>query len=104
MVRALLAELASPPVVVFPDCNTAGDKSQPFKLHCDIRTNDLGATLEQKQPDRSTRLMVSISRATLNNKRSWTPVELEAVCVVCSICRLSTATIPLHCILHQCRH
>ena len=59
-VRALLAELAAPPILVFPDRNAAIDKSRPFR-HCDASSGGLGATLEQKQPDGSIRLIVFIS-------------------------------------------
>ena len=87
-VRALLAGLAAPPILVFPDWDAVIDKSRPFRLHCDASTDGLGATLEQEQPDGSIRPIVYISRATLANERSWTPMELEAGCVVWSIRRL----------------
>ena len=48
-------------------------------------TAGLGATLEQEQPDGSIRPIVYISRATLDNEQNWTPMELEAGCVVWSI-------------------
>ena len=44
-VRALLAELAAPPVLVFPDWDVVTDKSRPFRLHCDASTAGLGATV-----------------------------------------------------------
>ena len=50
-VRALLAELAAPPILVFPDWDAVTDTSRPFRLHCDASTAGLGATLEQEQPD-----------------------------------------------------
>ena len=87
-VRALLTELAAPPILVFPDWDAVVDKSRPFRLHCDASTDGLGTTLEQEQPDRSIRPIVYISRATLTNERNWTPVELEAGCVVWGIHRL----------------
>ena len=34
-VRALLAELAAPPILVFPDWDAVIDTSRPFRLHCD---------------------------------------------------------------------
>ena len=49
-VRALLAELTTPSILVFPDWNAVIDKSRPFRLHCDASTDGLGATLEQEQP------------------------------------------------------
>ena len=87
-VCALLAELAAPPILVFPDWDAVIDTSRPFRLHCDASTAGLGATLEQEQPDGSIRPIVYISRATLDNEQNWTPMELEAGCVVWSIRRL----------------
>ena len=84
-VCALLAELEAPPILVFLGWDAVIDKSRPFRLHCDASTDGLGATLEQEQPDRSIRPIVYISRATLTNDRNWTPMELEAGCVVWSI-------------------
>ena len=51
IVRALLAELAAPPTLVFPDWDAVIDTTRPFRLHCDASTAGLGATLEQEQPD-----------------------------------------------------
>ena len=87
-VRVLLAELAAPPILVFPDWDAVIDTSRPFRFHCDASTAGLGATLEQEQPDGSIRPIVCISRATLDNEKNWTPMELEAGCVVWSIRRL----------------
>ena len=88
VIRALLAELAAPPMLVFPDREAVIDKSRPFRLHCDASTDGLGATLEQEQPDGSINPIVYMSRATLANEQNWTPMELEAGCVVWSIRRL----------------
>ena len=87
-VRALFAELAAPPILVFPDWDAVIDKFRPFRLHRDASTDSLGATLEQEQTDGSIRPIVYISRATLANERNWTPMELEAGCVVWNIRRL----------------
>ena len=86
-VRALLAELAAPPILVFPDWDAVIDTSRPFCLHYDASTAGLGATLEQEQPDGPIRPIVYISRATLDNEQNWTPMELETGCVVWSIRR-----------------
>ena len=86
-VRALLAELAAPSILVFPDWDAVIDTSRPFRLHCDASTAGLGATLKQEQPDGSIRFIVYISQATLDNGQNWTPMELEARCVVWSIQR-----------------
>ena len=69
-VRALLVELATPPILVFPDLDAVVDTSQPFRLHCDASTAGLGATLEQEQPDGSIRPIVYISWATLDNEQN----------------------------------
>ena len=87
-VRALLAELAAPPILVFPDWDAIIDKSRPFRLHCNASTDGFGATVKQEQTDNSIRPIVYISRATFANERNWTPMELEAGCVVWSIRRL----------------
>ena len=57
-VPPLLAELAAPPIPVFPDWDAVVDTSRPFRLHCDASTAGLGATLEQEQPDGSIRPIV----------------------------------------------
>ena len=80
-VRAL-AELAAPPILVFPEWDAVINTSRPFRLHCDASTAGLGATLEQEQPDGSIRPIVYISRVTLDNEQNWAPMELEAGCVV----------------------
>ena len=64
-VRTLLAELAAPPILVFPDWDAVIDTSPPLRLHCDASTAGLGAILD--------------------NEQNWTPMELEAGCVVWSI-------------------
>ena len=87
-VRALLAELAVPPILIFPAWDAVIDISLPFCLHYDASTDGLRATLEQKHPDGSIRPIVYISRATLTKERNWIPMELEAGCVVWSIHRL----------------
>ena len=84
-VRTLLVELAAPPILVFPDWDAVIDTSRPFRLHCDASTAGLSATLEQEQPDGSIRPIVYTSRVILDNEQNWTPIELEAVCVVWSI-------------------
>ena len=103
--RTLLAELAAPPILVFPDWDAVIDTSRPFRLHCDASTAGLGATLEQEQPDGSIRPIVYISRATLDNEQNWTPMELEAGCVVWSIRRLRRYLFGVYFLVftdHQC--
>ena len=104
-VRALLAELAAPPIRVFPDWDAVIDTSRPFRLHCDASTAGLGATLEQEQPDGSIRPIVYISQATLDNDQNWTSMELEAGCVVWSIRRLRRYLFGVYFLVftdHQC--
>ena len=104
-VRALLAELAAPPILVFPDWDAVIDTSRPFRLLCDTSTAGLGATLEQEQPDGSIRPIVYISPATLDNEQNWTPMELEAGCVVWSIRRLRRYLFGVYFLVftdHQC--
>ena len=84
-VHALLAEVAAPPILVFPDWDALIDKSRPFHLHCDVSTDGLGAELEEEQPDGSIHPIVYSSRPTFPNERNWTPLELEAGCVVWSM-------------------
>ena len=104
-VRALLSELAAPPILVFPDWDVVIDTSRPFRLHCDASTAGLGDTLEQEQPDGSIRPIVYISRAPLDNEQNWTPMELEAGCVVWSIRRLRRYLFGVYFLVftdHQC--
>ena len=51
IVRELLAELASPPVLVYPDWEGVSDDSRPFRLYCDASVDGFGGTLEQEQRD-----------------------------------------------------
>ena len=104
-VRTLLAELAAPPIFVFPDWDAVIDTSRPFRLHYDASTAGLGATLEQEQPDGSVRPIVYISLATLDNEQNWTAMELEAGCVVWGIRRLRRYLFGVYFLVftdHQC--
>ena len=104
-VRALLAELATPPILVLPNWDAVVDTSRPFGLHCDASTAGLGATLEQEQPDGSIRPIVYIIRATLDNEQNWTSMELEAGCVVWGIRRLRRYLFGVYFLVftdHQC--
>ena len=104
-VRPLLAELAAPPILSFPDGDAVIDTSRPFRLHCDANTAGLGATLGREHPDGSIRPVVYIRRATLDNAQNWTPMELEAGCVVWSIRRLRCYLFGVYFLVftdHQC--
>ena len=86
--RSLLPKLSEPPVLVFPDWDAVTDSSRLFRLYCDASVDGFGATLKQEQPDGSVRPIVFISRATLDNERHWTPLNLEAGSIVWAIKRL----------------
>ena len=104
-VRALLAELAAPPILVFPDWDAVIDTSRPFRPHCDVSTAGFGATLEQEQPDGSIHPIIYISRATFDNEQNRTPMELEAGCFVWSIRRLRRHLFGVYFLVfpdHQC--
>ena len=86
--REILAELAAPPILVFPDWDAVADGSRPFHVYCDARIDGFGAELEQEERDGSVRPIAYISRATLDSKGHWTPLDLEAGNIVWSIKRL----------------
>ena len=69
IVRDMLAELAVPPVLVFPDWDAVEDGSRPFRVYCDASIDGFGAALEQEQPDGSVRPIGYVSRATLDSER-----------------------------------
>ena len=88
IVRKLLAELTTPPVLVYPNWDAVTDNSRPFLLYCDASVNGFGAALEQEQDDHTIRPIVFVSRATIESERHWTPLDLEAGSIVWSIKRL----------------
>ena len=61
IVRALLAELVTPPILFFPDWDAVTDKTRPFRLSCAASTAGFGAILEQEQRDGSIRPIVYIN-------------------------------------------
>ena len=86
--RDMLAVLAAPPVLVFPDWDAVEGGSRPFQVHCDASIDGFGATLEQEQPDGFVRPSAYVSRATLDSERHWTTPDLEGGSIVWSIKRL----------------
>ena len=88
IVREYFAELAAPPIVVFPDWNAVADGSRSFHVYCDAYIDGFGAALEPEQPDDSVRPIAYISRATLEFERHWTPLDLKAGSIVWAIKRL----------------
>ena len=85
IVRTLLEELSAPPVLLYPDWDVVADNSRHFLLYCDASFDGFEATVEQEQKNGSIRPIVFISRATLKSERHWTPFDLEAGSIVCSI-------------------
>ena len=85
---AILHELTEPPTLVYRDWDAVTDNSRPFRLFCDASLDGFGATLEQEQPDGSVHPIIYISRATLDSKCSWTPLDLEGGSIVWAIKRL----------------
>ena len=72
IVRAILAELAALPSLVFPGLDSVADGSRPFQVYCDACSDDFGAALEQEQPeqpDGSVRPIAYINRVTADSER-----------------------------------
>ena len=82
LVREILVELTTPPVLVFPDWDAVADGTSPFHVYCDACIDGFGAALEQEQTDGSIKPIAYISRATLDSKRRLTPLDLEAGSIV----------------------
>ena len=78
----ILAELATPPILVFPNRDAVADGPRPFHVYYDACIDGFGATLEQEQADGSMKTIAYISRATLDSDRHWTPLDLEAGSIV----------------------
>ena len=88
IVRKLLAELITPPILVYPNRDAITDNSRPFLLYCDANVDGSGASLEQNQEDHTILLIVFSSRSTIEPERHWTPLDLETGGIVWSIKRL----------------
>ena len=87
--RAILAELATPPTLVFPNRDAVADGSRPFHVYCDACIDGFGAAFEQEQADGSIKSIAYISRATLDSERHWTPLDSEAGSIVWDLKRPS---------------
>ena len=83
LVREILAELATPPILVSPYWDAVVDGSRPFHGYCDAWIDGFGAALET-----SIKSIAYISRATLDSERHWTPLDLEAGSIVWALKRL----------------
>ena len=67
--REILAGLATPLVLVFPDWDAVSDGTRPFHVYCDACIDGFGAALEQEQTDVFIKPIPCISRATLDYER-----------------------------------
>ena len=85
IVREQLAELSTPPVLVYPNCDVVTDNSRPFLFYCDASMDSFGATLEQEQENLTIHPIVFTSRVTIESERQWTPIDLEAGSIVWSV-------------------
>ena len=88
MVRDTLVELATPPILVFPNWDAVADGSLPFHVCGDAFIDGFGVTLEQDHEDGSIKYIAYISRATLDSERHWTPLDLGAGSIVRALKRL----------------
>ena len=82
--REILAELTTPPVLVFPCWDAVADDSRPFHVYCDACIDGFGAALEQEQTDGP----IKPTASTLDSERHWTPLDLEAGSIVWALKRL----------------
>ena len=48
LVPEILAELVTPPILVFPNWDAVADGSRPFHVYCDACIDGFGAALEQE--------------------------------------------------------
>ena len=85
--REILAELATPPILVFPDWIAVAEGSRPSHVYGDACIDGFAAALEQEHEDGSIKPIAYISRATLDSERHWTPLDLEAGSIVWALKR-----------------
>ena len=88
LIREILAERATPPILVFPNWDAVADGSRLLHVYCDACIDGFGAALEQEQADGSVKPIACISRATLDSERHSTSLDLEAGCIVWALKRL----------------
>ena len=74
LVREIFAELAIPPILVFPNWDVVADGSRPFHVYCDDCIAGFGASLDQEQSGGSTKPIAYITRAALDSERQGTPL------------------------------
>ena len=70
-VRALLAELATPPILVFPDWGVVTDKSRPFRLHATL------ARLASEPPSSRTTRRINTSHCLHQSSNTRQRAELD---------------------------
>ena len=87
-VREIIAELAAPPILAFPDWDAVAEGSRPFHVYCDACIDGFGAAREQDQREGSVRRIPYISRATVDYDRHGTPLDIELGSIVRPIKRL----------------
>ena len=78
LVREILAELVTPPILAFPNRDAVADGLRLFHVYSDACIDGFGAALEQGQSDGSMKPIAYISRATLDSEKYWTPLDFEA--------------------------
>ena len=88
LMRETLAELATPPILIFPVWDAVADGSRPFHVYCDDCIDGFGAAFEQEQANGSIKPIAYISRAALDPERHWTPLDLEVGSTVWALKRL----------------
>ena len=88
LVREILAELTTPPILDFPDWDAVADGTRPFHVYCDACIDGVESTLAQEQTDGSIKPIAYISRSTLDSERHWTPLDLEAGSIAWALKRL----------------
>lgn len=81
-IRDLLCELCKAHVLTYPHRDAATDDLRPSRECCSARQNDLGVTLEQQQPDRTSH---PFSRENLAKKRNWAIIGLKVGARACAI-------------------
>ena len=78
IVRKILAELTTPPILTYPNWDAVTDNSHPFLLYRDASVDGFSAALEQEQDDHTIRPITFTSHATIESERHWTPLDLAA--------------------------
>ena len=59
-VREILAEVATPSILVFPSWDAVADGSRPFQVYCESCIDGFGAALEQELPQNPSRISAEL--------------------------------------------